>query len=42
MQNAMWVTALVDADGYRVQFESPTTVPEDTTFSASEASDARA
>lgn len=26
--NAMWVTALTDPDGYRLEFESPTTAPE--------------
>lgn len=28
--NGMWVTSLKDPDGYRVDFESYTTVPEDT------------
>lgn len=28
--NGMWVTSLQDPDGYRVDFESYTTVPEDT------------
>lgn len=28
--NGMWVTTLQDPDGYRVEFESYTTVPEDT------------
>lgn len=28
--NGMWVTALVDPDGYRLDFESPTDVPEGT------------
>lgn len=31
--NGLWVTALVDPDGYRVEFESPTEVPEDVTLS---------
>ena len=31
--NAMWVTTLVDPDGYRLEFESPTDVPEETVFS---------
>jgi catechol 2,3-dioxygenase-like lactoylglutathione lyase family enzyme len=30
--NAMWVTCLSDPDGYRIEFESPTDVPEDTVF----------
>ena len=32
--NGLWVAQLVDPDGYRVEFESPTEVPEDTTLSA--------
>ena len=28
--NAMWVTSVQDPDGYRLEFESPTDVPEDT------------
>jgi lactoylglutathione lyase len=31
--NSMWVTSLRDPDGYRVEFESPTNVPEDTKLS---------
>ena len=31
--NGMWVTSLRDPDGYRIEFESQTDVPEDTTFS---------
>jgi lactoylglutathione lyase len=31
--NSMWVTSLTDPDGYRIDFESPTDVPEDTVFS---------
>ena len=27
--NGMWVTSLWDPDGYRIEFESPTDVPED-------------
>jgi lactoylglutathione lyase len=27
--NSLWVTSLVDPDGYRLDFESPTDVPED-------------
>jgi lactoylglutathione lyase len=29
----MWVTSLFDPDGYRIEFESPTDVPEETEFS---------
>jgi lactoylglutathione lyase len=35
--NAMWVTSLTDPDGYRLDFESPTDVPEGTTYQGSEA-----
>ncbi|HEX7678875.1 MAG TPA: VOC family protein [Thermoanaerobaculia bacterium] len=28
--NHLWVTTLSDPDGYRIEFESPTDVPEDT------------
>jgi len=31
--NGMWVTSLSDPDGYRLNFESYTDVPEDTKFS---------
>lgn len=31
--NSMWVTSLSDPDGYRIEFESPTDVPEGTEFS---------
>jgi lactoylglutathione lyase len=31
--NAMWVTTLTDPDGYRIEFESPTDVPEETELS---------
>jgi lactoylglutathione lyase len=31
--NALWVTCLSDPDGYRLDFESPTNVPEDTKLS---------
>jgi lactoylglutathione lyase len=31
--NSMWVTSLSDPDGYRIDFESYTDVPEDTQFS---------
>jgi lactoylglutathione lyase len=30
--NAMWVTEVVDPDGYRLYFESPTDVPEETIY----------
>jgi lactoylglutathione lyase len=31
--NAMWVTTLTDPDGYMIEFESPTDVPEETEYS---------
>ena len=31
--NGMWVTSLSDPDGYRIEFESVTDVPEETEFS---------
>jgi len=31
--NSMWVTSLQDPDGYRIEFESPTGVPEGTKLS---------
>jgi hypothetical protein len=31
--NALWVTSFVDPDGYKIDFESPTDVPEDTVYS---------
>jgi len=31
--NNMWVVSLVDVDGYRLDFESPTDVPEETKYS---------
>jgi len=31
--NAMWVTELIDPDGYRIAFESPTDVAEETKLS---------
>lgn len=31
--NNMWVVAFNDPDGYRLDFESPTDVPEETTYS---------
>jgi lactoylglutathione lyase len=30
--NAMWVTTMFDPDGYRIEFESPTDVPEETVY----------
>ena len=29
----LWVTSLIDPDGYRLEFESPTDVPEGTEYS---------
>ena len=29
----MWVTILTDPDGYKLDFESPTDVPEETVYS---------
>jgi lactoylglutathione lyase len=34
--NAMWVTSLTDPDGYRIDFESPTDVLEETQYSEPE------
>jgi len=31
--NGLWVTSVRDPDGYRLEFESPTDVPEETVFS---------
>ncbi len=31
--NSLWVTSLIDPDGYRLEFESPTDVPEGTVYS---------
>ena len=31
--NNLWVTSFTDPDGYRLDFESPTDVPEDTLYS---------
>ena len=31
--NALWITTLRDPDGYRIEFESPTDVPEGTRLS---------
>jgi lactoylglutathione lyase len=30
--NNLWVVSYVDPDGYRIDFESPTDVPEDTEY----------
>jgi len=38
--NAMWVTSLRDPDGYRIDFESYTDVPEDTVFEGERFSEA--
>ena len=34
--NGMWVTSLTDPDGYRIEFESSTDVPEDTIYAERE------
>ena len=31
--NGLWVTAFTDPDGYKLDSESPTTVPEETVYS---------
>jgi catechol 2,3-dioxygenase-like lactoylglutathione lyase family enzyme len=31
--NGLWVTTVTDPDGYRLDFESPTNVPEETVYS---------
>ena len=36
--NGLWVTSVTDPDGYRLDFESPTDVPEETVYSAKPAS----
>lgn len=35
--NGMWVTSVSDPDGYRIEFESYTDVPEDTEFEEQDA-----
>jgi lactoylglutathione lyase len=35
--NAMWVTILIDPDGYKLDFESPTDAPEESEFSETDA-----
>jgi hypothetical protein len=37
--NSMWVTILSDPDGYKLDFESPTDVPEETKLSDSDPQD---
>jgi len=32
--NAMWATSMLDPDGYRISFESPTDAPEDAVYQA--------
>jgi lactoylglutathione lyase len=34
--NGMWVTSLLDPDGYKLDFESITDMPEDTEYSEQE------
>ncbi len=34
--NAMWFTSMTDPDGYRLEFESPTEVPEETVLDESD------
>ncbi len=34
--NNLWVVALTDPDGYRIDFESPTDVPEETEYDAAQ------
>jgi lactoylglutathione lyase len=34
--NGMWVTSVQDPDGYKLEFESPTDIPEETVFSEDE------
>ena len=36
--NAMWVTSVQDPDGYKLEFESVTDVPEETVYSEAESS----
>ncbi len=36
--NRMWVTSLADPDGYRIDFESPTDVAEETEYTEEHAS----
>lgn len=31
--NGLWVTSVADPDGYRIEFESPTDMPEETVYS---------
>lgn len=32
VSNGMWLTSLMDPDGYRIEFESYTDVPEETVY----------
>jgi lactoylglutathione lyase len=34
--NGMWVVPMLDPDGYKIEFESPTDVPEETALSEAE------
>jgi lactoylglutathione lyase len=34
--NGMWVVPMIDPDGYKIEFENPTDVPEDTILSEGE------
>ncbi len=36
--NNMWVVSVTDPDGYKLSFESPTDVPEDTVYAGADAS----
>jgi len=36
VENGMWITSLVDPDGYSIAFESYTDAPEDAVFAAEE------
>jgi lactoylglutathione lyase len=33
--NRLWVTSVIDPDGYRIEFESPTDAPEETIYTGS-------
>ena len=35
-ESVRWVTSLADPDGYRIEFENRTDVPEDTEYSEQE------
>ncbi|MEJ0056146.1 MAG: hypothetical protein WDN75_11055 [Bacteroidota bacterium] len=34
--NGMWVTSLLDPDGYSIQFESPTNEPEESVYNGAQ------